>query len=79
MRMRTKRNRHKAKRENEMKKYFEVMFERSEGVFCVNIAHAETLEDVREYYSEYKWFYAKRVDECAVKASIDRGTPVIEI
>lgn len=62
-----------------MKKYFKVMFERSEGVFCVNIAHAETLEDVREYYSEYKWFYAKPVDECAVKASIGRGTPAIEV
>ena len=62
-----------------MKKYFEVTFEHSEGVFCSNIAHAETLEDVRKYYSEYKWFYVKRADECTVKEATDRGKPVIEV
>ena len=62
-----------------MKKYFEVTFKHSEGVFCANIAHAETLEDVQKYYSEYKWFYVKCADEYAVKAAIDRGMPIIEM
>ena len=67
------------KGEREMKKYFEVTFEHSEGVFCSNIAHTETFEDVQKYYSEYKWFYAKRADEYAVKEAIDRGMPIIEM
>ena len=62
-----------------MKKYFEVTFKYSESVFCSNIVHAETLEDVRKCYSKYKWFYAKRADEYTVKAAIDRGMPIIEV
>jgi len=62
-----------------MKKYFKVTFELSEVVFCTNIVHAETLENIQKYYSKYKWFYAKSADECDVKTAIDRGMPVIEI
>ena len=62
-----------------MKRYFKVTFQHSEYVYCTNLAHAETAEDVERHYSAYAWVNVKEaqpwdVDECKMK-----GMPIIEV
>lgn len=63
-----------------MKNYYNVSFEYSESVYCSNIAHAETAEDVERYYSEkYNWVKVTEASEHDVKNALERGKPVIEV
>lgn len=62
-----------------MKKYFEVSFQYSETVYCSNIAHAETAEAVKAYYSKYEWFCVRKCDEREVEEARRRGKPIVEI
>lgn len=62
-----------------MKNYYNINFE-SESVYCSNIAHAETAEDVERYYSEkYNWVKVTEASEHDVKNALERGKPVIEV
>lgn len=63
-----------------MKKYFNVSFQYSDGVFCANIAHAESAEAVEAHYSEkYEWCKVSEATAADVEEAQRRGKPIIEI
>jgi len=62
-----------------MKNYYNVSFEHSESVYCSNIAHAESVEDVERHYSKYSWVKVTEASEHDVKNALERGKPVIEV
>lgn len=62
-----------------MKKFFLVIFEYSDNLFCTNIVRANVIEDVYEFYSQYRWFHAQSVNVCDIEAAINRGMPIIEM
>ena len=63
-----------------MKKYFNVSFQYSEGVFCANIAHAESAEAVEKHYSEkYEWCKVSEATAADVEEAQRKGKPIIEI
>lgn len=62
-----------------MKKYFNVSYQYSETVYCSNIVHAETAEDIRQYYSEYNWCDVSEASEFDVEDAKRRNKPIIEI
>lgn len=63
-----------------MKKYFNVSFQYSEGVFCANIAHADSAEAVEKHYSEkYEWCKVSEATAADVEEAQRRGKPIVEI
>ena len=61
-----------------MKKYFNVSFQYSESVYCANIAHAETAEDVAAHYSKYEWVKITEAQDYEVESAQRKGMPVVE-
>ena len=64
-----------------MKTYYHISFKYAENIYCTNLAHAETAEDVTTYYSnKYEWVSEpteatpREVETCK-----NKGMPVIEI
>jgi len=62
-----------------MKKYFKVTFQHSEYVYCTNLAHAETAEDVEREYSKYPWRSVKEAQPWDVEEAKMKGMPIIEV
>lgn len=62
-----------------MKKYFKVTFEYAEGIYCTNLAHAETAEDVEREYSKYPWKSIKEAQPWDVDEAKMKGMPIIEV
>lgn len=62
-----------------MKKYFSVSFQHSENVYCANIAHAETAEEVEAHYSKYAWYSVREAQDHEVETAKRKGMPIIEI
>ena len=62
-----------------MKKYFKVTFQYSEYVYCTNLAHAETAEDVEREYSKYTWRSVKEAQPWDVEEAKMKGMPIIEV
>ncbi len=63
-----------------MKKYFNVSFQYSDGVFCANIAHAESAEAVEKHYSEkYEWCKVSEATAADVEEAQRKGKPIVEI
>ena len=62
-----------------MKKYFKVTFEYAEGIYCTNLAHAETAEDVEREYSKYPWQSVKEAQPWDVEEANMKGMPIIEV
>ena len=62
-----------------MKKYFKVTFEYAEGIYCTNLAHAETAEDVEREYSKYPWQSVKEAQPWDVEEAKMKGMPIIEV
>lgn len=63
-----------------MKKYFNVSFQYSDDVFCANIAHAESAEDVEKHYSEkYEWCKVSEATAADVEEAQRKGKPIVEI
>lgn len=62
-----------------MKKYFVVSFHYAEDVYCSNIAHSETVEAVKAYYSKYDWVSVRECGEYDVEEARRRGKPIVEI
>lgn len=63
-----------------MKKYYNVSFEYSDGVYCANIAHAETAADVEAHYSsKYKWVKVSPAADYEVEEARRRGKPIIKV
>lgn len=63
-----------------MKKYFKVTFEYAEGIiYCTNLAHAETAEDVERKYSKYPWQSVKEAQPWDVEEAKMKGMPIIEV
>ena len=62
-----------------MKKYFKVSFEHGEGIFCTNIAIAESVEAVEAHYSEYAWVSVKEAREWEVENYRLKGCPFVTI
>lgn len=61
-----------------MEQYFKVSFQYSESVYCTNIAHAESVEDVKAEYSKYTWFDVSPASTYNVEDAKRRGMPIIE-
>lgn len=62
-----------------MKRYYKVTFEYSEGIYCTNLAHAETAEDVEREYSRYSWSSIKPAQPWDVDEARAKGMPIIEV
>lgn len=62
-----------------MKKYFKVTFEKSENLYCANIAHAESVESVKAHYSKYAWADIEECDATVVEEAERRHKPIVEI
>ena len=62
-----------------MKQYYKVTFQHSENVFCTNLAHAETVQDVEREYSVYSWSSIKPAQPWDVEEARVKGMPIIEI
>lgn len=63
-----------------MKKYFNVSFQYSDDVFCANIAHAESAEDVEKHYSEkYEWCKVSEATAADVEEAQRKAKPIVEI
>lgn len=62
-----------------MKSYFKVTFEYAEGIYCTNLAHAETAEDVEREYSRYSWRSIKTAQPWDVEEARAKGMPIIEV
>ncbi len=62
------------------KKYFNVSYHHGGGVYCANIAHAETAADVEAHYSsKYTWVSVSPVADREVEEARRRGKPIVEI
>ena len=72
-------NAEEAKEVATMKKYFKVTFEYAEGIYCTNLAHAETAEDVEREYSKYPWQSVKEAQPWDVEEAKMKGMPIIEV
>lgn len=62
-----------------MKKYFTVSLKYSESVYCSNIAHAETAEAVKAYYSKYEWVDIREAEAHEIETARRKGMPIVEI
>lgn len=62
-----------------MKKYYSVSFQYSESVYCSNIAHAETVEDVENHYKKYSWFKITEATAADVEAAQRKEMPIVEV
>ena len=62
-----------------MKQYYKVTFEYSDGIYCTNLAHAETAEDVEREYSRYNWRSIKPAQPWDVDEARAKGMPIIEV
>lgn len=62
-----------------MKSYFKVSFEYSEGIYCTNMAHAESAADVEKSYSKYNWCSVREAAPYELDEAKGKGMPIIEI
>ena len=62
-----------------MKTYFKVSFQYSECVYCTNIAHAETVEDVEAHYSKYTWSKVSEAKHYVIEEAKLKGMPIVEV
>ena len=63
------------------KKYFNVSFQmEQDGFYHSNIAHAETVEDVKEHYSKYHQIVAiTEASEGDIQEAQRKGKPIVEV
>ena len=62
-----------------MKKYFTVSFMYSDCLYCINIAHAETVEPVNAHYSKYERVSVRECEDYEVETARIKGMPIVEI
>lgn len=62
-----------------MKKYFRITFQKVNGVYCENIAHADSIDDVAVRYSKYPWHKATLAESWEVDTARRKGMPIVEI
>lgn len=62
-----------------MKQYYKVSFKYSESVYCSNIAHAESREDVEAHYSRYEWVSVEEAAAYEVETAQRKGMPIVEV
>lgn len=62
-----------------MKKYFSVSFQYSANVYCTNIAHAESVEDVERHYSKYGRVDVSDSTDYDIETARKKGMPIVEI
>lgn len=62
-----------------MKKFYKVSFQYSEYIYCNNIAHADSLQDVERHYSKYAWNKITEAADYDVEEAKTKGMPIIEI
>ena len=62
-----------------MKKYYSVTFKNPDGVYFANIAHAESVEAVKEYYSQCKFVRVKDCNADEVKAALRKRMAIVEV
>lgn len=62
-----------------MKTYYKVSFEYSEGIYCTNMAHAESAADVEKHYKKYTWCSVREAAPYELDEAKAKGMPIIEI
>ena len=62
-----------------MKRYYSVSFKYSDTVYCANIAHAESIEDVEQRYSKYEWASVREARDSEVETARRKGMPIVEV
>lgn len=71
---------HKAQGGKEMKNYYFVDFKWDDVVYCSNIVHAKTKEEVERYYKEkYGWCSVRNVQYGELEIAKRKGMPFIEM
>ena len=58
---------------------FKVTYQKSEYVYCSNIARAESIKAVEAYYSKYVWFTAEQCDEIELEEAERKHMPIVDI
>lgn len=58
---------------------FRVTYQKSEYVYCSNIARAESIKAVETYYSKYAWFTAEECDEIELEEAERKHMPIVDI
>lgn len=61
-----------------MKNWYMVSFEYAEGIFCTNLAAAESVEDVRAEYAKYSNVTVNEAQPYEIESAKRRGMPVTE-
>lgn len=59
--------------------YYNVTFEKAEGVFCVNIAHAESVEAIKAHYSGRSLVDVSEASADEVAEAKRKGMPIVEV
>lgn len=59
--------------------YYFVSFEYAESLFCTNIAHAKSVNDVMRHYSDYNCVSVTAASDRDVESAKKKGMPIIEI
>lgn len=62
-----------------MGKYFKVSSAYAEDVYCANIAHAESMEDVETEYAHYNWYSITAAMQYDVEEARRTGMPIVDI
>lgn len=58
---------------------YKVSFEHSDGVYCTNIAIAESVEDVNKHYSKYRWVSVRECEDWELDEAKIKGMPIVTI
>lgn len=64
---------------NTTKKYFQITFKYSEEIFCTNIAHASTINEINAKYSDYEIISCRECESYEVESAKRRHMPIVEI
>lgn len=64
--------------EADSRNYYSVSFEYASGIYCANIARAESADDVKRYYSKYSWVSVKEASAAEVETARRKGMPFVD-
>lgn len=62
-----------------MKQYYSVTYEVGNGIFSANIAHAQSVDDVKDHYAQYENVSVRLATDMDVRSAQRRRMPIVEI
>lgn len=62
-----------------MEKTYQVTFQKSESIYCVNMIAAGSIEDVQKHYSKYKWLDVREATDYDVENAMRRHMLIIAL